>query len=302
MNKINLIELIEEIADDLKKEKPELKACKTTPGKKFQKELNDLMNLMRQGNLFQISLDMISFLLKEINEILSKESIINLDDEILIKPVKENSQIKEFKVKLKDIFNPLKIPKPLQKIANNIPLYLETINSYYILALFAYIDYYCTSVFELLISQNCNKKIEKLLFYLRPKANPNIQINIIKDNLGLINNVDLKKLLKGKTWQKSFEKLITLRNILAHEEPKVKKQVLSENFPSLYKIAQKKANDEFNKQTEDNPKLNQEELEKLQKVTKPNFEMMLLLTDIGKECYGYLALIDILIDYFPNKY
>ncbi len=60
-----------------------------------------------------------------------------------------------------------------------------------------------------------------------------------------------------------------------------------------------KVNDDFNKQSKNNPKLNQDILVKLLKITKLNLEMKLLLTEIGKECYDYLTLIDILLDIFP---
>jgi len=286
---------VEYVAHDLMNEKPEFNTCKTKPGIKFQKELNDLLTLVRTGNFVPMMFDLSNWVIEGIIQMLSKEDVLDQNEVLELKSTQEISKIPEVKITIKDILKSLKLPDYVQKIIDNLPLFLEPLNSYYILALFAYIDYYSTSIYEVIISENCNDNVKELLLYLRPRRNPNTQINILVDNLDLITKTELNKLLVGKTWKKTFEKLINLRNILAHEEPKVKKQALFDNFQKLHKIVKKKLVLIFKQQNQKKLDAGKDINLELQELMRPYLEILLLQVEIGKECYGYLSLIDLLI-------
>ena len=54
----------------------------------------------------------------------------------------------------------------------------------------------------------------------------------------------------------------------------------------------------YQQNKEENENLSFEESKQLQELIKPALETVTLLTEIGKECYGYISIIDILIDDF----
>jgi len=298
MNEEELKKQIEIINTDLLDKKPKFKVCITLPGVKFQQEFNDLMDLVKKGNLIQITFDMIDWFVNFIIRDIEKKE---LDEEIEISPTKESSKIKKSKKKISDIIKEL-LPNKLHDLFKEVPKFLEALNSYFILALFAYIDFFTKSLYDLLVKEYCDKEVNDLFLSLPPKGNPKVRIKIILENLHIISDEKLNELLDNKTWKKTFEKFIKMRNILAHEAPLVKKQALIDNFPTL----NNKAKDDFKLELKEtkikNPDFTEEDLNEFSAIIKPCLEMLILLMEIGKECYGYLSIVDFLLnDFIQNR-
>jgi len=47
--------------------------------------------------------------------------------------------------------------------------------------------------------------------------------------------------------------------------------------------------------------MNNEQVSEIQNILKPNFEILVILNQVGKECLGYLALYDHLLDEYFTK-
>jgi len=282
----------------LEQEKPEFISCLTEPGKKFQKEFSDLVSLVRKSYSVPMVFQLISTFMVTFYEKMQVQYKEDLDEEFEVKSTKKTSKIKKRKFNLKDVINDLGISNFFQKIEYELPVYLEALNSYYIHALFAYIDFYLSSIYETIISSYSDDKIKELLLTLKPRRNINYQLTLLNDNLKLIGKENLKDLLSKTTWLQTFKKLIDFRNVLAHEEPKVKQQLLFDEFPVLLKKANELTKKDFESDKQKDTDMDFIDLYKLHGIIEPNMKTMFLLIEIGKECYGYISIIDILIDDF----
>jgi hypothetical protein len=297
MNTEEIKNLIDQIANDMKKEKPEFNACLTKPGITFQNELSKLITLLRKGNLSQMVSNILTWFFDIIdNQFLSNTEIGNKKIEVHL--IDDTSKVEIFTLEMKDVLQEIKIPEPFQKVFDNLPIFIEALNTYFILALFAYCDYYATTIYELIVKNNSNKNIESLLFYLHPRGNPKVQIKTIIEKLDIITEEEFFKCLNPNTWDSTFKMLIKLRNTLAHENPVVKKENLHNYFSALYMVNKELLEKIYQQNKEENENLSFEESKQLQELIKPALETVTLLTEIGKECYGYISIIDILIDDF----
>ena len=81
------------IETNINKKKPEFNTFKTEPGLKFQQEFSDIMNLMKQGNFFQLALNFLSWGFEEIINPIIDNLDIDQDEELEIKSTKENCKI-----------------------------------------------------------------------------------------------------------------------------------------------------------------------------------------------------------------
>jgi len=289
---------IEIIISNLEKKESEFTSCLTVPGKKFQKELSDLVRLVRKTYSIPLVFQLISTFLDSLYEKITKENKEVLDEEYEVITKKNASIIKKRKFNLRETINDIGITNFMQKFEHELPIYLESLNSHYILALFAYMDHYLSSIYELIVTSYSDPKIRKLLLNLRIRGNLNFQLDFIFDNLKLLSKKKFKELLQEKTWQSTFKKIIKFRNVLAHEEPKVKKQVLFKEFPNLYEKATELTKNDFADDIQKNTDFDFLDLDKLHDIVEPNVKTMFLLIEIGKECYSYISFFDILIDNF----
>jgi len=281
------------------KEKPEFTSCLTEPGLKFQKEFSELVGLVRKTYSIPVVFQIFNTTLIDFYDKISENYKEELEEEFEVKSTKESSKFEKSRFKLKELIDKIGISNFFQKIEYELPIYLEALNSYYILALFAYIDYYLSSIYEIIITTYSNEKIKKLLLKIEPRRNIDWQLNLLNDNLKLaVSKSKLKELLKETSWQKTYKNLIKFRNILAHEEPKVKQKILFEKFPNLLIKAEELTKKDFESDKQKNTDVDFVDLDKLQEILEPTIKTMFLLIEIGKECYGYISIIDILINDF----
>ncbi len=286
--------VVGKISIDLARNTPAFNFCQTKPGKKFQDEFGDLIKEINTATAIRSVISFWDFYLSYIDEYFNKKS-------------KSNSITNTLTPELFEILvNYLTETKEndfLQMLQIWFPLFLKSINSYFILALYAYIDNYFKSIYKLLMKTYSAESIVNFLTSLIPFRNPGDKFSVLSKNLPLtLSKEELGKILDKKNWQQTFKKMMKVRNDLAHVHPKVTKQVLEKNFPKLFNIAHKRCVKILN----DNLKKNQNEdvkkaiLKFFDKI-ESDLQMSFFLNEIGKACYGFIAIFDILINEFLEK-
>ena len=282
---------MDELTNELKKEPPEYKYLKTDSGKNFQDNFVELMGILNISNIIALISPIISIMIKIFSN--GVEEFAPSVKEKALK--KENLSDSELEDTLKILLEKFLSTDSDTKMNEIITKFLNQINSYYFLALYAYIDLYSMSIYKYVISNLEEEQLFDIVINFNAMDNPTKRIGCIKKTLNLINETRFNKLLRGRTWKESIEKLIELRNFLAHRDPILRKSLLEEKFPKTVKTkALKQTKKVFQQEAFNN--LNNHVLTKIRKIIEPNLLILFMLIEIGKDCYGYLALIDTLFD------
>jgi len=290
------------LKSDLSQDNIEFNHFLSEPGKEFQNDFSDLMKFAEFTNIIPNLFLVASPILKELrDQILESQKenpmklIIELIDSYNVSIAKETIELEKL---ITDFTKPIEIPQEFQNKIINI---INRINSYYFLALHSYIDNYTNMIYDLLVTEYCNPISINFFKNLELKGNPKDRLNLIKNTLIKYPPNDFNALLSGITWGDNLNKLFEIRNIFAHVEPIVGLEMLSKHFPKIVRNTKgdikKKLKESFKKNQNSGTKTNNDILSTLTSV----FHILFILKEIGKECYGYLSLMDYVIYNFISN-
>lgn len=288
---VKLKKQMDKLENELKKDSPEYEFLKTQPGKIFQDNFVELMGIISLSNILAAISPIISRIIKSF-----ENSWNDFTPDVKDKALKEE-KLSESEVSFSlgliiEKFLTVESDNNLDEIISKI---LNIINSYYFLALYAYIDLYSMSLYKFVISQLEEDELFETVKGFNAMENPGKRIWSIKKTLNVIEDKKFDELRKSRTWKESFEILIKLRDFIAHRDPKLRVSLLEEKFSSTIKTkAKKQIKKAFDHQAF--IKLDDRVLSKIKEIIEPYLLILFLLLEIGKDCYGYLALIDNLID------
>ena len=273
--------------------------CKTKPGLRFQQELKDLVTLTTKINAYPTFFSIFKRLILKIKSYLAdskknQSNIINLSD-------KTNETESDFfsQILLSMNFDPEMIF--LNIVQNDLPLFTDALNNYFILALYSYMDYYWSTLYTLL-EQTLGKKELTDLLHSRPQIKNNYwKIDYLLVTLPIISGKEFNRTIKNQSWFKTFNKICKLRHLLAHETPNLKKETLNKKFP----ILTANVRDSLFKQDEDYDENNLQIKGELRKedmaIINSRLETIYLMVEIAKHCFAYIAIIDFLVAAFLKK-
>lgn len=291
---IKLKKQMNKLENELKKDSPKYEFLKTKPGKIFQDNFVELMGIVNLSNFSAAISPIILRIIKSFDKSWN-DFTPDFKDKALKKENLSESELTDSLDLFIEKFLTIDSDKNLDEIISKI---LNIINSYYFLALYAYIDLYSMSLYKFIISQLEEDELYETVIGFNAMENPSKRIWSIKKTLNVIDDEKFDELRNGRTWKESFEMLIELRNFIAHRDPKLRISLLEERFPRALKSkAKKQIKKVFNHQAF--IQLDNQVLSKIKEITESYLLTLFLLKEIGKECYGYLALIDNLID---NKF
>ena len=297
LNEIELEELVKKFTTKLNKSPPDFDLFLTEQGIKFQADIFDLMGFISVGNLIPALPSIMSTTLDGIKNRLD----VDLDYDVLIIPKKPDSIIPKQKLKMEDVFDDFTKSMELSKeVTSLISNSINRLNSYYFLALFAYMDHYVDSIHKEILAKYRAKQCIELFDSFRTKGRPRFILESIRTKLDLGEVGKITMLPEGKSWHDSYIKMLELRHEFAHRKPIARREMLDNNLKRISKDAAKEVKTIFRNNLID-PNSANELLSEIQNILRPNFETLLILVQIGKECSGYLALYDHLIDEFFTK-
>ena len=298
MNKEDLEKLVVEIKNELAKDEPEYNFFKTDSGIRFQDEFKELMDYVSYNNIIPKFLGSLSvfyeFLMNLVKTNLSNSHQVKYqfleNDKILEEKIYIGDEILEL---FPDLSNEFKLFKKRE-------LEIKRMNAYYFLAFFSYFDHYSKKLYRAIISRYCANHSFKLFDSSRPKSRPKELIVKIKRELELDKDSILTKNPSSKLWYDNYKALIDIRHKFAHNAPEARHEILDKFFSETIKDAKDEIKILFEKsRVEENQNIDL--LDTVEKNFKSSFETLYTLTKIGKDCYGYLALIDNLVsDYFTK--
>jgi len=275
----------------------------TPAGKVFHENFVSLINFTFFGIL---TIETVPIGLSFLNFIKGRFKIGELSDRILVKLARETPLTEEEteavqKLYIEDIKNKDIVEVAEDMIKDN-PFYnkdfraKERLYSHYIISLYAYYDSYVISLFKYIEGNLSNfdyVDVRKINAFEDPKE----KLNKLRIHFNLIDKKELDKLLIVKRWETDISKLKDVRDKLVHRDPDAKvidiRQVFLESNKEAKKITKK-----FYKHEDFE---NYPFLKKLLKDFSPILDLLYLLMEIGKNCYGFLAIFDNLIhNYFEN--
>jgi len=297
MNQNELEILVNEFKMKLNKSPPDFNLFLTEPGKKFQTEIVDLMGFISIGNIIPALPGILSTILESVKNRINT----NLDFDVLIIPKKNNSILHEQNLKIDDILDDFNRSVSISKeVTLMISRFIARLNSYYFLALFAYIDHYVNSLYKLILSNYSKEDCIDLFDSFRPKGKPKEILLKIKEKMDLGEITKINQLPDGEPWWESFSSLLNIRHKFAHKEPIARKELLYKNFKRISDNVIKDIKSLFVNNLS-NQNIENELISEIQNILKPNFESLIILVQIGKECIGYLAIYDNLISEYFRK-
>lgn len=302
--------IIDNMKENSQKLFPNFNEFKTEFGLDFQKNFINLMGFAIIGILIQGIPEMEEIYIRIFSEI-GKEIPI----EMVIKSFTDESltseEIQIFKEKFFDKLQSIELVNDFED--NNSQSSLldvlslsERINSYFIISLYAYIDLYSLSLYQHVLSSLKSTEIYDFNKEFKHNGDPKERINIITNYLRFTNRELMKEFLANTTWETTIDKLKGIRDYTAHKDPLLKLQKLICEISNI----DEKANSKIKslKELIDSRLIQFEKYDELKKFlvkTEKMFESILqilfILFEIGKDCYYYLALIDIQISNFYNK-
>jgi hypothetical protein len=288
---------LKELEANIAKVDIKFESCLTNPGKKFQADLYKLIRLLEKSYSIPVLLQFFNSSKSILFDQISQQGEIDLDNDIVITITGDGLEIPPLKTSFRKLIDDLDVSDPIQNIERELPVYLDALNSYYILSLFAYIDYYISEIYKLLVTTFSESKIHELLTELKPRGKLTDQIEFIVINSNIITKNKFDKLFVDNKWDKIFGIFVKLRNILAHENPQMKIITLQREFNELYESCTLEIQESYTN-LRDVVKPNIPNYDHLVEIIKPFIETETLLIEIGKNCFGYIALVDILIDDF----
>lgn len=301
--KNNQIQLfVDKLNEDLLDDQTLFNHFKTKPGKQFQKDFSSLTKFAEFTNIIPNIFSIISPILEDFKKRIS-ETEANIPKKLSIEFIDENNEvigkeIIEVKDLLLDFVEPIKIP---QEFEPKIIDMTKRVNSYYFLALHAYIDNYTNSILDLLVRKYCKPISVNYFGKLELKGNSKDKLKSIKNRLIQFPPDDFNKILNGITWSETLSKLFDIRNIFAHVEPKAGLEILVEYFPLIVENTKKEIQSKIKVSIEPNSNLDTKLSNEILEIILPIFHILAVLVKIGNECYGYLALMDLLIYGFLKK-
>jgi len=283
---------------------------KTEFGLDFQKNFIDLMGFATIGILLQV--------IPEIGEIFEKitsEISKGIPIELVIKLftneslTSEETQIinEKFFEKLQSIelVNDFEENNSQSSLLDALNL-SERINSHFIISLYAYFELYSFSLYQYVFSSLKNTEIYDFKEKFKQIDDPKERINMIINYLKFTNRDLMKEFLETTTWETTISKLKGIRDYTAHKDPLLKLQKLICEISNI----DQKANSKIKsfKELIDSRLIQFEKydelkkfLDKTEKIFDSIFQKIFILFEIGKDCYYYLALIDIQISSFYNN-
>jgi len=299
LNEIELEELVKIIDTKLNKSPPNYDLFLTEQGKKFQIDMIDLMGIISIGNLIPALPGIISSMMGFVKDSIQDE---DLDFDVVFIPRKPGSIIKKQKMKMEDVIDDFtKSITISDKVTTMINGAINRLNSYYFLALFAYMDHYVSSLYLEFLGKYCTNHSIEMIDSWRTKGKPKLIIEKFRTHLDL---GEIKKRIitipDRKPWHDSFMNMLKLRHEFAHKVPSARREILEEKLKRISSDATKEVRKLFrNEFTVQN--MNNEQVSEIQNILKPNFEILVILNQVGKECLGYLALYDHLLDEYFTK-
>jgi len=299
LNETKLQELVKEFNAKMKESPPKFDIFLTENGKNFQKEIMNLFDFLDFNSILPSTPEIIPVFLKDLKNKIGEN--VDLDSEI-----EYNVKFQEFSLTEKkplgeymDSFsNPITINEDGSAL---ITKSINRMNSYYFIALFAYMDHYVKSIHkDILTRYRAKQCIEYFDEFRRRATNLKSILESIRNKLVMGVAKEIHNLNDVNQWCDTFNKMKDLRHEFAHIRPEIRREVLGENFKVISDEIRKSAKTEFSKYTtSSNP---DDELEsKLFTVIKPYFETLLILREIGKHCLSYLAVHDHLVANFFQK-
>jgi len=293
---------IDKLQRDLAKDKTEFKHFMTDAGKQFQDDFNSLMKFTEETNVIP---NLSPLIIPVFNALKKHLEDSQKDDplKVILKIVDKNDnilaeEIMEMKVLISDFFNSIKIPETFEPKIIDMTI---RINSYYFLALRAYIDNYVRMLFELLVDTCCNPITIDFFKNLEMKGNPKDKLKSIRNKLICYPTDDFNLLLSGITWGENFSKFFKIRNKFAHEKPEAELSILIEHFPNIVDKMKGETEKKILNVLKTNPKLDPKMESEIKSTLIPIFHILSVLIKIGKECYGYLSFIDFMVYEFIKK-
>jgi len=283
----------------MKKSPPVYTGYLTIPGNVFENDYRVLLEFTNFSNIiFGLSnlFQPFSEFANKVSEDFMKEFVVNMrvpesfTDE-------ETSKARRILVNNCELFFE-QIEKE-SKIKEKIIGYLEHQNSCFFLSLYSYMDNYLSIISELIKPHLDEDNLQKLEFVFKSNKGLDEKISTIKNVLPLCSDSDFGSLLKDRAWEITFSNFIKRRHDMAHRDPKVKQLMLEKYFKKQTDNARSNM-EKIPKELSIEPKSNnldilRQYLERFISIFKINIMTLLTLIEIGKECFGYFAIIDILI-------
>ncbi len=228
MVKADIINQLDDLNNRVKKDTPIFDGFKSEPGKEFQTSFNELLGFISLGNLALGGIELYPLIQEIIKNIYKK-----LPRDMKRKAINEESfsdlEIEESKPLIKNIaYNLVNSFEPNDELKEKLSNFIERINSYFFLALYAYMEYYIEKLYE---SIRCNfdkKDILDLDELINKRGDLNKKINKIKNKLKLVNRFEFGDLIRGKSWKKNFDNFLCSRHFMAHKTPLARINFLNE--------------------------------------------------------------------------
>ena len=162
--------------------------------------------------------------------------------------------------------------------------------SQFFISLFNYIEIYTTELTKSIFRElNEHHDIFDFANQFSSEKNPWKKLSLMCGKLELISRDDLPKVLGERTWEASLILVIEKRNYFAERYPLIETDTLKKQFPQSLEKADSII---ATLQTEELKKT--EHAFELYQQLEPLLHELFLLVEIGKECYGYLAMMDTL--------
>lgn len=304
---LNIEEQVMELERNLINEPTEYKGFITAPGINFQDNFKELMKIIQASNILPRVLNIfyplaIDYIEKEYNNQEDQISI-QASGKVIITQKNKEPIINTFEFNESNLFAVLRqsineIPKEIIDVISQV---IARLNSYYFLALYAYLDLYSLSIYKLIISELDETKIFKLMKNFRVLSNPLAKISQIKRSLNLVVKYELNKESKIESWEKDFDKFINQRHSIAHRDPVVEILSLDAEYQEIVKKAKEKSTTKIDELFQDF-KSQKEVYAKIANIFGDILQTLYILMEFGASCFKYLALIDIVVDdYIRNN-
>ena len=299
MNIDEIKKLIVEIEKGLKNSPIVYTGYLTTSGKVFENDYRVLLEFTNFSNIiFGLSnlFQPFSEFANKVSEDIMKEFVVNMrvpesftdEDTSKARRILGNN----FELFLDQI-------EKESKLKEKIIGYLEHQNSCFFLSLYSYMDNYLNTISELIKPHLDEDNLQKLESVFETNKGLNEKISTIKNVLPLCSDSDFGSLLKGRAWEITFCNFIKRRHDMAHKDPKVKLLILEKYFKKQTDNArsnmQKISKGLSTEPGSINLDILRQYLERFISIFKINIMTLFTLIEIGKECFGYFAIIDILI-------
>ena len=284
------------IISDKKDPNQDFEDFKTDSGKDFEQNLQDLSDFMYSilfKPIFLTNELTLWRFFKETLEFVFNSSFKILENKNITK--NEINEIKQSIIKLSqyDLNKILKNRSVDENSFSDVNLYDHMI-SHYIISLYAYLDLSSMSLYQLVVSKMSEDEIFEVVNSFKPRENPKKRINNILKNLYFLTKRELKNLFQSTTWETNIDKLIELRDEIAHKKPLTKIQTLYERFPQNLKESQSFVKKELKK--------SKSEMKAFFETMKERMELLFTLMSIGEEYLCYLLMIDIIVySHLKNK-